>query len=66
MANILNKRASENKLHNVLLPDPHRELRLKEALRKTLEVLEETRKAFKSKRLEVLRKKLNDLLIESK
>jgi len=35
------------------------------AIRDTIEVLEETRKAFKSKRLEVLRKKLTSVLIES-
>jgi hypothetical protein len=64
MAAILDKRISENTLHNVLIPDPHRELRLKGAIRETIEVLEETRKAFKSKRLEVLRKKLTDVLIE--
>jgi hypothetical protein len=65
MAAILDKKVSENKLLNVLLPDPHRELRLKETIKETIEVLEETRKAFKSKRLEVLRKKLTDVLIES-
>jgi hypothetical protein len=65
MATILDKKVSENRLHNVLLPDPRRELRLKETVKETIEVLEETRKAFKSKRLEVLRKKLTDVLIES-
>jgi hypothetical protein len=65
MATILDKKVSETKLKNVLLPDSHRELRLKETIKETIEVLEETRKAFKSKRLEVLRKKLTDVLIES-
>jgi len=65
MAVILDKRVSENTLHNVLVPDPRRESRLKGAIRDTIEVLEETRKAFKSKRLEVLRKKLTDVLVES-
>ncbi len=65
MATILDKKVSENKLDHILLPDPHRELRLKGAIRDTIEVLEETRKAFKSKRLEVLRKKLTSVLIES-
>jgi hypothetical protein len=65
MATILDKRVSENKLNNVLLPSPHRELRLKKAIEETIEILEETRKAFKSKRLEVLRKKLTSVLIES-
>jgi hypothetical protein len=65
MATILDKKVGENKLGNLLLPDPHRELRLKGVIQETIEVLEETRKAFKSKRLEVLRKKLTDVLIES-
>jgi len=65
MAAILDKRVSENTLHNVLIPDPRRELRLKGAIRDTIEVLEESRKAFKSKRLEVLRKKLTEVLLES-
>ncbi len=36
--------------------------RLQEALRETIEVLEETRSSFKSKRLEVMRRKLIDIL----
>ncbi|MBW2708449.1 MAG: hypothetical protein JRD04_04050 [Deltaproteobacteria bacterium] len=39
---------------------------LKDAIREAIEVLEESRKAFKSKRLEVLRKKLTDVLIDLK
>ena len=39
-----------------------REARLKEAIMETIEVLEESRKAFKSKRLEALRKKLTVVL----
>jgi len=65
MAAILEKRVSENSLNNILLPNSKRELQLREALRDTIEILEETRKAFKSKRLEELRKKLTDVLIES-
>ncbi|MBW1691040.1 MAG: hypothetical protein JRI71_10980 [Deltaproteobacteria bacterium] len=64
MATILDKKVSENRLNNVLLPDPRRELELKETIRETIEVLEETRKAFKSKRLEVLRKRLINVLTE--
>lgn len=36
--------------------------RLRAALRETTEVLEQTRTSFKCKRLEVMRKKLTDLL----
>ncbi len=38
---------------------------LRQALYETIEVLEETRKAFKSKRLETLRKKLMKILMET-
>ncbi|MCK4649043.1 hypothetical protein KAT51_05935 [bacterium] len=65
MATILDKKVSENRLNQIPLPSSHRELRLKEAMKDTIEVLEETRKAFKSKRLEALRKKLTQVLIES-
>ncbi len=65
MATILDKKVSEKTLNHILLPNSHRELRLKETIKETIEVLEETRKAFKSKRLETLRKKLTHVLIES-
>ncbi len=38
---------------------------LRQALYETIETLEETRKAFKSKRLEILRKKLMKVLMET-
>jgi len=41
-----------------------REARLKQAIVEAIEVLEESRKAFKSKRLEALRKKLTAVLID--
>jgi hypothetical protein len=37
---------------------------LRSAIRETIAVLEETRSAFKSKRLEAMRKKLSDILAE--
>jgi hypothetical protein len=46
-----------------LLDCPHKRL-LRQVLTETIGVLEETKKAFKSKRLEVLRKKLMDVLKE--
>ena len=64
MATIIDKKVSEKKLNHILLPDFHREFRLKKAIKETIEVLENTRKAFKSKRLEALRKKLTEVLIE--
>jgi len=47
-----------------LLDCPHRRL-LRQVLTETIEVLEETKKAFKSKRLEGLRKRLMDVLIKT-
>ncbi len=64
MGTIIDKKVSEKKLNHILLPDSHREFRLKKAIKETIEVLENTRKAFKSKRLEVLRKRLTQVLIE--
>ncbi len=40
-----------------------REKRLADALKDTIDVLEETKKSFKSKRLEMLRKRLTKVLI---
>jgi len=64
MATILDKKVSEKRLDHILLPDPKKELRLSNAVKEAIEILEETRKAFKSKRLEALRKKLTHALIE--
>ncbi len=47
-----------------LLDCPHRR-RLRETLGRTITVLEKTRKAFKSKQLEALRKKLIGVLAEN-
>lgn len=48
-----------------LCPKRSRELRLEKAIEETIEALEESRKAFKSKRLEILRKKLTQVLIST-
>ena len=42
------------------------ESKLREALMEAIEVLEESRKAFKSKKLELLRKRLTQVLIDAK
>ena len=47
------------------LVDCSRIEKLRSAIRETIGVLEETRNAFKSKRLEVMRKKLIEILAES-
>ena len=48
-----------------LCPKRSREPMLKEAIKEAIDVLEESRKAFKSKRLEALRKKLTQVLIDA-
>lgn len=45
---------------------PHsREIHLKEAIKEAIDVLEESKKTFKSKRLELLRKRLTQVLIDT-
>jgi len=67
MVTILEQRVNDRSIkklsRSAYSPD---EMRMKEALRETIEVLEESRRAFKSKRLEALRKKLTAILIETK
>ena len=67
MTTILDQRVNEGNIKQITLP-PYSadEGRLKKAIQEAIEVLEESRKAFKSKRLEVLRKRLTQVLIESK
>lgn len=48
-----------------LCPYKSRENILREAIKEAIPVLEESRKAFKSKRLEALRKKLTQILVDS-
>lgn len=43
-----------------------REQMMREAIKEAIEELEESRKAFKSKRLELLRKKLTQVLIDAR
>ena len=68
MANILDIGGGEETLKRVSWPlsCSAQERRLKEAIREAIEVLEQSRKAFKSKRLEALRKRLTDVLTEQK
>ena len=49
---------------NLNLAKDSRELRLKTAIREAIEVLDDSRKAFKSRRLEALRRQLTQALIE--
>ena len=66
MTAMLEQRLGDGNLKEFFLPlCYHKESRLKKAVKETIDVLEESRKAFKSKRLEALRKKLTHVLIES-
>jgi len=51
-------------LHKCFSACPYKQ-RLKETLLETIQVLEESRKAFKSRQLEALRKKLIEVLAET-
>ena len=67
MTILLEKKEGDKNIKLLSFPShSSNERMLKEAVRETIEVLEESRKAFKSKRLEALRKKLTGILIESK
>jgi len=46
------------------LPDCHHKQRLRETLAEAIEALEKTKAAFKSKQIEILRKKLMRVLLE--
>lgn len=63
LTSILENRVRKNTRCNLYVcwDCPHKRI-LKETLTETIEVLEDTRKAFKSKRLEVLRKRLIEVL----
>ena len=66
VTSIVEEKLDEGSLQSLLdqCPKRSREVRLENAIKETIETLEESRKSFKSKRLEALRKKLTQLLIE--
>jgi len=67
VTSILEGRVDERDLRSLmdLCPKRSRELMLENAIKETIDELEESRKAFKSKRLESLRKRLAQVLISS-
>lgn len=66
MATILEQRVGDGTLKRLSLSSYSPvETRLKDAIEETIEILEQTRKAFKSKRLEALRKRLTHVLVDS-
>lgn len=67
VASILKEGVDEPHLYPFLefCPFRSREHRMKEAIREAIDALEESRKSFKSKQLESLRKKLTQVLIDA-
>jgi hypothetical protein len=68
VSSILEERVEDHKLRPLLdrCPKRSREIRLENAIKEAIDVLEESRKAFKSKRLEALRKRLTSVLINAR
>ena len=66
ITSIVEDRLDEHTLRPLLdlCPKRSREVRLETAIKEAIEILEESRKAFKSKRLETLRKNLTRVLID--
>jgi hypothetical protein len=67
VASILEQKMDNFNLQSFLkiCPSHSRQLKLKEAIKEAIDVLEESRKAFKSKKLEALRKRLTQVLIDA-
>ena len=67
VTSLLEERVDERHLQRLLAlcPKRSRELKLEKAIREAIYELEESRKAFKSKKLEVLRKRLTEILIDA-
>jgi len=67
VASILKQKTGEND-HTMTFQGLHSpaEVRLKKVIAEAIEALEESRRAFKSKQLEALRKKLTQALIETR
>jgi vacuolar-type H+-ATPase subunit F/Vma7 len=67
VASMLKEPVDERNIRPILalLPQKSRETRLREAIKEAIEVLEESRKAFKSKNLGTLRNNLIQVLIET-
>lgn len=67
VTSILKGEVDERDLRPILdlCPKGSRELKLERAIKKAIAELEESRKAFKSKRLEALRKHLTRVLMEA-
>jgi hypothetical protein len=66
VTSIVEQKLDEGSLQSLLdqCPKRSREVRLVTAIKETIEILKESRKSFKSKRLEALRKQLTQVLME--
>jgi hypothetical protein len=66
VTSIVEEKLDEGSLQSLLdqCPKRSREVRLVTAIKETIEILKESRKSFKSKRLEALRKQLTQVLME--
>jgi hypothetical protein len=64
---LLEKKVDERNLFPLLdlCSKRSREVRLEKAIKKAMDIIEESRKAFKSKRLEALREELASVLIDT-
>ncbi len=67
VSSLLEEPVDERNFNRVLqrCPKRSREVALEQAIKEAIAVLEESRKAFKSKRLGLLRKRLTDVLVET-
>ena len=67
VSSILEEEVDERNLQAMLdrCPKGSREIELEKAIREAIDVIEESRKSFKSKRLETLRKKLTAVLMNT-
>jgi len=67
VASIMDGRADPGALKSLMeqCPSRNRELAMKNAIKEAIDTLEESRKAFKSRQLEGLRKRLTQVLIDT-
>ena len=66
VTSIVEDRLDENSLQPILdqCPKRSREIRLEKAIQEAIEILDESRKSFKSKKLAALRKMLTRVLVD--
>jgi len=67
VSTVLQGQLDERQLQRLLnmCPNRSRERTLEKAIKEAIDVLDESRKAFKSKRLEALRKRLTAVLVDA-